>query len=118
MVPQTGQRIIKLRLKLRFFGGGALLVLLAALIGDWIHPLVVSYVGIHWDFLLTTLPFLEILIVPFWFALDRWVFRPLVLLDQANRKVAQGDLESAAIGDAAIPDGEIGDVIRSRNAMV
>ena len=62
--------------------------------------------------------FLAVFLLPFWVAIDRWIFRPLSVLAQSNTAVAQGRLGAAIIPEEGIPQNEIGAVMRSRNAML
>lgn len=62
--------------------------------------------------------FLVFTVLPVWFALDHWIFRPLDRLTQANLRVAQGDLTEAMIPLGAIADDEVGAAIRARNEML
>ena len=94
------------------------LIVLGGLIGAAIHEWVMSRVGVRWDFLVTSGPFLVVFLLPMWMALSRWVLRPLARLDQANRLTSQGAGNASFIPEAEIPDDEIGDVMRNRNQML
>lgn len=107
-----------MKLKSRLILGGAVGILLTMLMGSLLHiGLMAQGLRAPWDFLATLGPFLLLLLLPLWLALDRWVFRPLQRLNEANASVARGNLEGGLLPEAITPD-EMGDVIRSRNEML
>lgn len=59
-----------------------------------------------------------LLLVPLWFYLDRSLLRPLKTLMAADRAVAEGRPEARVIPEDAMPDHELGDAMRNRNAML
>ena len=62
--------------------------------------------------------FLLSLTLPLWLAVDRWVLRTLAYFTWSNAEVTRGNLEGAAIPDGNIPKSDIGDMMRSHNAML
>jgi signal transduction histidine kinase len=50
-------------------------------------------------------------------ALYRHILRPIAALTEANRALVQGDAGGALVPEREIPDDELGDAIRSRNAI-
>jgi len=59
-----------------------------------------------------------ILILPLWVFLHRSILRPLQALTRADRATEAGQAEGKYIPEEAMPDHELGEVMRRRNAMV
>jgi diguanylate cyclase (GGDEF)-like protein len=59
-----------------------------------------------------------ILLVPLWFFLRRSILHPLKHLIEADKAVEKGCLEGRYISPELMPDHEVGEVMRSRNAML
>lgn len=59
-----------------------------------------------------------LLIVPFWFYLERSLLRPMRILITANQAVAEGRPEGRSIPTEAMPVHELGEVMRTRNEML
>ncbi len=70
------------------------------------------------QYLLSDLILMVLLVGPLWFFLDRRILRPVRRVLRANRALAEGHREAMMIPEAAIPDDEIGDTMRSRNEML
>ncbi len=110
--------MIHLRLKAKFLLGGALVTTLAVLFSSELHLMMEKRQIYHpWNFFITVVFLIPLLIVPLWIALERWIFRPLRQLEQSNWQVASGNLQAAVL-EVTPPADEIGDVIRARNAMI
>ena len=106
-------------LKTRFILGMAAIALLISVLWVIWH---IIWLGVSLGDLLrfwyAYLLFLLSLMLPLWLALDRWVLRALAYLTWSNAEVTRGNLEEATIPDGNIPKSDMGDMIRSHNAML
>ncbi|MDR7434490.1 MAG: EAL domain-containing protein [Armatimonadota bacterium] len=111
-------RARSLRGKLLFYGAIVTLLATPAI------ALLESYLfgALTWQAFLTKLPPLllldAILIAPLWIFLHRSILRPLEWLIAANRLVAGGDPSGRCLPEEVIPDHELGEAIRWRDAML
>lgn len=74
--------------------------------------------GAFFHGLLLTLLLLLLLLVPLYLFTSRAVLAPLQRLAESNRAVAEGRAEATFIPEKAIPANEIGEIMRTRNAML
>jgi PAS domain S-box-containing protein len=107
------------RLQARFLLWGVAFAVAGGLAGAMVHGVVMNAGwGFPWDYLVTIPVLFAFWAVPFWVALRRWVLRPVERIVEANRKVAAGDEANSFFAPEAVPDDEIGDIMRSRNEML
>lgn len=69
-------------------------------------------------FSLSVLLLIILLIAPLWLYLERSLLAPLYVLTAANEAVAAGQAEGRLIPIRAMPSHELGEAMRSRNAML
>lgn len=99
---------------------GALVTVPGALFAAWLaaraaHLPVERAMLIHQALILSLI---VLLLGPLWFFLERKILTPVRLVVEADRKADARDLSSRLIPEERIPDHEIGDMMRGRNAML
>ncbi|PIZ48549.1 MAG: hypothetical protein COY42_06240, partial [Armatimonadetes bacterium CG_4_10_14_0_8_um_filter_66_14] len=111
--------ILRTRLQAKFLLWGITFGIGGGVAGAVVHGIVMhAGWGFPWDYLVTIPILIVFWLVPFWVALNRWVLRPVERIVEANRKVASGDEAGLLLTPDAVPDDEIGDIMRSRNEML
>jgi len=111
--------ILRTRLQAKFLLWGVVFIIAGGVAGAVVHGIVMhAGWGFPWDYLVTIPILIVFWLVPFWVALNRWVLRPVERIVEANRKVASGDEAGLLLTPEAVPDDEIGDIMRSRDEML
>ncbi len=107
------------RLRRKFLIGGMIAVFCTVMLGQiahWIPGARRLPESVHFVFYL--IPALVLLLVPLWFALERWIFRPLARVVWADQRCMQGHLAEGIIPEETVADDEIGVMVRSRNTLI
>ena len=111
--------MLRTRLQAKFLLWGVVLVIAGGVAGAVVHGVMIRA---GWSILVDCLVMIPVVIafwlLPWWLSLNRWVLRPVERIVEANRKVASGDEAGLLLTPEAVPDDEIGDIMRSRDEML
>lgn len=111
--------MLRTRLQVRFLLWGVALGVAGGLTGAMVHDLAERLGwGFPWDYLVGIPVLIAFWVLPFWVAMNRRVLQPVQRIVEADRRLVTGDEPNSFFPPEAIPDNEIGDIMRSRNEML
>ncbi|MBI4868529.1 MAG: response regulator [Candidatus Wallbacteria bacterium] len=105
--------------RFKLLAGGAVTCVAATAIGAFAHHHIVGHAIPLSAKTLTLLALIYgMLLVPLWIAMERWLLRHVRALHESDMAVARGGPLGARIAGELIPNDDIGDTLRNRNAML
>ncbi|HID07102.1 MAG TPA: PAS domain S-box protein, partial [Armatimonadetes bacterium] len=117
--PTDDTRSFSGRLAKRFLIWGCVIVLIGTGVSEILHwQLTALGWKFPWNHLAAVTVIGMVWLLPLWFALSRWVLRPVMIIVDANKRLSAGDETATCIPDEQKPDDEIGDIMRTRDRML